>query len=372
MNVPDLQAMTDALRSHQPGDTVEIVVRRGTATHDAPRHARRRGEAERAGARRRSGDRGAPRRVRPRRRTGGAARGSRPRRSGLPARPTPRSTSTCCTARSWCSRPSPGGTRSTPGSPWVTGVCGTAVATGQDQNVPDVRAISNYIACNTWTRSELVVLIRRGSHDPGPDRRGQRRPRSVHARRGGGGPEGGGRPGRPALSRCARGRPPGSRSPCPTAIDSPSPSTPVSARRSSREDCCPPTRSRSPTARTAGRSSSCTRRGTWTRYSKDRSRRPRCGGWAFPGVPSSGSVRSTPSRGRVEAARDALDHGLGINLAGGTHHAFPDHGEGFCVFNDVAIAIRVLQREGRITRAAVVDLDVHQGNGTAADLRRRP
>ena len=70
-------------------------------------------------------------------------------------------------------------------------------------------------------------------------------------------------------------------------------------------------------------------------------------------------------QGTVEAARDALDGGLGINLAGGTHHAFPDHGEGFCVFNDVAIAIRVLQRAGRITRAAVVDLDVHQGNGTA-------
>src|SRR5919112_4591593 len=70
-------------------------------------------------------------------------------------------------------------------------------------------------------------------------------------------------------------------------------------------------------------------------------------------------------QGTVEAAGDALEHGLGINLAGGTHHAFAGHGEGFCVFNDVAVAIRVLQREGRITRAAVVDLDVHQGNGTA-------
>ena len=67
----------------------------------------------------------------------------------------------------------------------------------------------------------------------------------------------------------------------------------------------------------------------------------------------------------LEAARDALDHGAGITLAGGTHHAFPDHGEGFCVFNDVAVAIRVLQREGRIERALVIDLDVHQGNGTA-------
>ena len=53
-----------------------------------------------------------------------------------------------------------------------------------------------------------------------------------------------------------------------------------------------------------------------------------------------------------------------MNLAGGTHHAFPDHGEGFCVFNDVAVAIRTLMASGRIARAAVVDLDVHQGNGT--------
>lgn len=70
-------------------------------------------------------------------------------------------------------------------------------------------------------------------------------------------------------------------------------------------------------------------------------------------------------QGTIEAARDALDGGIGLNLAGGTHHAFPGHGEGFCVFNDVAIAIRTLQCEGRIGRAVVVDLDVHQGNGTA-------
>ena len=70
--------------------------------------------------------------------------------------------------------------------------------------------------------------------------------------------------------------------------------------------------------------------------------------------------------GTCEAARAALDYGVTMNLAGGTHHAFPDHGEGFCVFNDVAVAIRVLQRNGRISRAAVVDLDVHQGNGTHA------
>jgi acetoin utilization deacetylase AcuC-like enzyme len=70
--------------------------------------------------------------------------------------------------------------------------------------------------------------------------------------------------------------------------------------------------------------------------------------------------------GTVAAARFALDEGLAMNLAGGTHHAFPDRGEGFCVFNDVAVAIRALQNEGRIERAAIVDLDVHQGNGTNA------
>jgi acetoin utilization deacetylase AcuC-like enzyme len=70
--------------------------------------------------------------------------------------------------------------------------------------------------------------------------------------------------------------------------------------------------------------------------------------------------------GTLMAARTALERGLAGNLAGGTHHAFADHGEGFCVLNDVAIAIRSLQAERLIERAAVVDLDVHQGNGTAA------
>lgn len=70
--------------------------------------------------------------------------------------------------------------------------------------------------------------------------------------------------------------------------------------------------------------------------------------------------------GTVEASRHALAHGIAMNLAGGTHHAFPGHGEGFCVFNDIAVAIRALQRDRRIERAAIVDLDVHQGNGTNA------
>ncbi|MGI8995064.1 MAG: histone deacetylase family protein [Pyrinomonadaceae bacterium] len=69
--------------------------------------------------------------------------------------------------------------------------------------------------------------------------------------------------------------------------------------------------------------------------------------------------------GTIGAARWALEAGVGSNLAGGTHHAFPERGEGFCVLNDVAIATRVLQRDELIGRAAIVDCDVHQGNGTA-------
>jgi acetoin utilization deacetylase AcuC-like enzyme len=68
----------------------------------------------------------------------------------------------------------------------------------------------------------------------------------------------------------------------------------------------------------------------------------------------------------IAAARGALADGAAANLAGGTHHAFSDRGEGFCVFNDVAVASRVLLREGAVRRIAVVDCDVHQGNGTAA------
>jgi len=69
--------------------------------------------------------------------------------------------------------------------------------------------------------------------------------------------------------------------------------------------------------------------------------------------------------GTIAAAHAALIEGYGSNLAGGTHHSFAERGEGFCVLNDVAIAIRLLRKEGLIRRAAIVDCDVHQGNGTA-------
>jgi acetoin utilization deacetylase AcuC-like enzyme len=67
----------------------------------------------------------------------------------------------------------------------------------------------------------------------------------------------------------------------------------------------------------------------------------------------------------IAAARAALDDGLAVNLAGGTHHAFADRGEGYCVFNDVAVGVRVLQRDHGVSRIAIVDCDVHQGNGTS-------
>lgn len=76
--------------------------------------------------------------------------------------------------------------------------------------------------------------------------------------------------------------------------------------------------------------------------------------------------RSRRSAGATLAgARIALEDGVAVSLAGGTHHAFADHGAGFCVFNDTVIAARQLRAEGRIRRALVIDLDVHQGDGTA-------
>jgi len=82
---------------------------------------------------------------------------------------------------------------------------------------------------------------------------------------------------------------------------------------------------------------------------------------------SEGLVRRTLASvgGTLCAAQDALESGFGGNLAGGTHHAFRGEGSGFCVFNDIAVAIFRLRAQGRIAKAAVVDLDVHQGDGTA-------
>ena len=76
--------------------------------------------------------------------------------------------------------------------------------------------------------------------------------------------------------------------------------------------------------------------------------------------------------GTSDALKYALDRGTAVHLGGGLHHAFPDHGEGFCLFNDVAVAIRIALRLGSIRHAAVVDCDVHHGNGTALIFDRDP
>jgi acetoin utilization deacetylase AcuC-like enzyme len=76
--------------------------------------------------------------------------------------------------------------------------------------------------------------------------------------------------------------------------------------------------------------------------------------------------------GSVEAARFALEHGLGMNLGGGTHHAGRDFARGYCLFNDAGVALSLLRGEGRVGRALVVDCDVHQGDGTAHLLRPDP
>lgn len=86
----------------------------------------------------------------------------------------------------------------------------------------------------------------------------------------------------------------------------------------------------------------------------------------FPWTPALLRRSRLAVQGTIDAAWLALQSGIAANLAGGTHHAFADHGEGYCVLNDVAIAIRVLQGCHAVRRALIVDLDVHQGNGTAS------
>ncbi len=88
----------------------------------------------------------------------------------------------------------------------------------------------------------------------------------------------------------------------------------------------------------------------------------------FPWSPAMVERSRRSTGATIASSRAALAEGISANLAGGTHHAFADAGEGYCVFNDAAVAIRTLQHEGVIRRGCVIDLDVHQGNGTASIL----
>ena len=92
----------------------------------------------------------------------------------------------------------------------------------------------------------------------------------------------------------------------------------------------------------------------------------------FPWTPAMVERSRRSSGATLAACRSALASGCGINLAGGTHHAHRDFGAGYCVFNDSVVALRALQAESAIARALIVDLDVHQGDGTAALLAGDP
>lgn len=75
------------------------------------------------------------------------------------------------------------------------------------------------------------------------------------------------------------------------------------------------------------------------------------------------------SQGTLDCARFAMQYGVSMNIAGGTHHSFRDHGEGFCIYNDIAIAANILLYQNVVKQVLIVDLDVHQGNGTASIFR---
>jgi acetoin utilization deacetylase AcuC-like enzyme len=78
------------------------------------------------------------------------------------------------------------------------------------------------------------------------------------------------------------------------------------------------------------------------------------------------------ANGTISACKEALNTGIGIHIGGGFHHAFPDHGEGFCIVNDIAIGIKRCLKDGDIKKAMVIDCDLHQGNGNAAIFKNDP
>ena len=78
------------------------------------------------------------------------------------------------------------------------------------------------------------------------------------------------------------------------------------------------------------------------------------------------------ANGTLQCAKYAIQYGISMNIAGGTHHSYADHGEGFCIFNDIAIASNILLHDGAVSKILIVDLDVHQGNGTAKIFENEP
>ncbi|HVZ25399.1 MAG TPA: histone deacetylase, partial [Sediminibacterium sp.] len=85
----------------------------------------------------------------------------------------------------------------------------------------------------------------------------------------------------------------------------------------------------------------------------------------FPQSPALILREKIITQGTIDCSLHALQYGIGLNIAGGTHHAFADHGEGFCLLNDMAVAANYLLYEGYARKILIIDLDVHQGNGTA-------
>lgn len=110
----------------------------------------------------------------------------------------------------------------------------------------------------------------------------------------------------------------------------------------------------------------------WTKLRTNGLSRKEARAIGFPMRPELVARGRIIAQGTIDCARHAFRDGVALNVAGGTHHAFADRGEGFCVFNDIAIAINELLHSGEIDRALVVDLDVHQGNGTASLFAEEP
>ncbi len=92
----------------------------------------------------------------------------------------------------------------------------------------------------------------------------------------------------------------------------------------------------------------------------------------FPWSPAMVERSRRSSGATVGACLSALEFGYGVNLAGGTHHAYRDHGEGYCLLNDSVVAARAMQARGRVRRVVILDADVHQGNGTASLVQDDP